>query len=90
MVVLSARNVSFNSQCNFKVITLFYSFRIGRAFGATKMFNYENRQMASDFEVFKSIKPVRFAHNWVDNKWLPLGKRRLYVRVTPGSCEERI
>ena len=46
IVVLSARSVSFNSQYNFKVILLFYLFRVGRAFGATKMFNYENRQMA--------------------------------------------
>jgi hypothetical protein len=46
IVVTSARNVSFNSQYNFKVIILFYLFRVGRTFGATKMFNYENRQMA--------------------------------------------
>jgi len=31
--VPSARNVSFNSQYNFKVIILFYLFRVGRAFG---------------------------------------------------------
>ena len=46
IVVPSARNVSFNSQYNFKVIILFYLFRVGSAFGATKMFNYENTQMA--------------------------------------------
>ena len=50
----SARNVSFNSQYNFKVIILFYLLRVGRVFGATKMFNYENRHTsASDFKVFK-------------------------------------
>jgi hypothetical protein len=50
-------------------------FRVGRAFGTTKMFNYENRQMAyaphtsaSDFKVFTSINHVRFAHSWVDKK----------------------
>jgi hypothetical protein len=32
------------------------------------MFNYENRQMASDFKVFISINHVRFAHSWVDKK----------------------
>ena len=31
IVVSSARNVSFNSQYNFKVIILFYLFRVGRA-----------------------------------------------------------
>jgi hypothetical protein len=36
--------------------------------GATKMFNYENRQMASDFKVFTSINHVRFAHSWVLKK----------------------
>jgi hypothetical protein len=92
IVVPSARNVDFNSQYNFKVITLFYSFRVGRAFGATEMFNYENRQMAhtSDFKVFTSINHVHFAHSWVDKKWFPLGKRRLYVKGTTDSCEERI
>jgi hypothetical protein len=30
----------------YKDIILFYLFRVGRAFGTTKMFNYENRQMA--------------------------------------------
>ena len=68
IVVPSARNVSFNSQYNFKVTTLFYLFRVGRAFSATKMFNYENRQMASDFKVFTSINHVRFAHSWVLKK----------------------
>jgi hypothetical protein len=29
-----------------KVIILFYLFRVGRDFGATKMFNCQNRQMA--------------------------------------------
>jgi hypothetical protein len=70
IVVHSARKVSFNSQYNFKVIILFYLFRVSRAFGTTKMFNYENRQMASasDFKVFTSINHVRFAHSWVDKK----------------------
>jgi hypothetical protein len=51
---------------------------IDRAFGTTKMFNYENRQMAhtsaSDFKVFTSINHVRFAHSWVDKKELKLKK----------------
>jgi hypothetical protein len=38
----------------------------------TKLFNYENRQMAhtsaSDFKVFTGINHVRFAHRWVDKK----------------------
>jgi hypothetical protein len=75
--VHSARSVSFNSQYNFKVITLFYLYHVGRAFGATKMFNYENKQMAyaphtsaSDFKVFTSINHVRFAHSWVEEKRL--------------------
>jgi hypothetical protein len=49
-----------------------YNRRVGRDFGATKMFNYENSQMAhtsaSDFKVFTSINHVRFAHSWVDKK----------------------
>jgi hypothetical protein len=35
-IVPLARKVSFNSQYNFKIITLFYLFRVGRTFGATK------------------------------------------------------
>jgi hypothetical protein len=45
-----------------------FSIFVGRALGATKMFNYENRQMASDFKVFTSINHVRFAHSWVLKK----------------------
>ena len=36
IVVPSARNASFNSQYNFKVITLFYLFRVGQRYSITK------------------------------------------------------
>jgi hypothetical protein len=64
--VTSARNVSLNSQYNFKVIILFYVFRVGRAFKDVQLRKQIKKNglkaphtSASDFKVFTSINHVR-------------------------------
>ena len=80
----SARNVSFNSQYNFKVIILFYLFRVGRTWRdkdvqlrkqanglSSSHFRFRFQSVYKYqpcFKVFTSINHVRFAHSWVDKK----------------------
>jgi hypothetical protein len=68
--VPSARSVSLNSQYNFKVIILFYLFRVGRAF--VQLRKQANGLSSSHFRFrfqrFTSINPIRFAQSWVDKK----------------------
>jgi hypothetical protein len=67
IVVPSARSVSFNSQYNFKVIILFYLFRVGCAFVQLRK-QANGSHFRFRFQTFTSINPIRFAHSWVDKK----------------------